>query len=82
MFQPTFLCLLQRACILFLLGLALNSMWDSTLENLRLFGVLQRFAIAYFVIAVLYIFLNRRSYGLPEVRLEYNLCLVNTAFME
>ena len=57
-------------------------MWGSTLENLRIFGVLQRFAIAYFVIAVLYIYLTRRSYGKPEVRLEYNKCLVNTAFME
>jgi hypothetical protein len=39
---------------------------------MRIFGVLQRFAIAYFVIAVMYIYLSRRSYGQPEVRLEYN----------
>lgn len=61
-----FLAVVRRACILFLLGLILNSMWGSTLENLRIFGVLQRFAIAYFVIAVLYIYLTRRSYGKPE----------------
>jgi hypothetical protein len=57
-------------------------MWGGTLENLRLFGVLQRFAIAYFVIAFLYIFLTRRSYGHPEVRLEYDMCLSNSVFIE
>lgn len=76
------MCFLQRACILFLLGLMLNSMGGSTLENMRVFGVLQRFAIAYFVITVLYIYLTRRCYGHPEVRLECNMCLVNTAFWE
>jgi predicted acyltransferase len=57
-------------------------MWGATLEELRLFGVLQRFAIAYFVITVLYIFLTRRSYGHPEVRLEYDMCLANKYFIE
>jgi hypothetical protein len=39
---------------------------------MRIFGVLQRFALVYFVVAVLYVFLTSRSYGQPQVRLEYN----------
>lgn len=59
----------RRGCILFLLGLMVNSVWGSTLQNLRLFGVLQRFGLVYFIVAVLSIFLTCRTHRTPKVPL-------------
>lgn len=49
----------RRSCILALLGICLNSKWmdfdqSDGLKELRLTGVLQRFAISYLVIAMMY----------------------------
>ncbi|KAF5282860.1 hypothetical protein FQR65_LT14198 [Abscondita terminalis] len=44
----------RRSCILFVLGLFLTSNWD--LDTLRVFGVLQRFGLSYFVVATTFIF--------------------------
>lgn len=41
------------------------------MQSLRLFGVLQRFGIVYFIIAVLFIFLTRRPYSTPKVRFQH-----------
>ena len=46
---------LRRVVILFLLGLLVNSFPLFHLHSLRVYGVLQRIAICYFVIAVLYL---------------------------
>ncbi|XP_021935257.1 heparan-alpha-glucosaminide N-acetyltransferase isoform X2 [Zootermopsis nevadensis] len=62
-----FLAVLRRASILFLLGLVLNSLWGSRLETMRVFGVLQRFGLVYFVVATLCVFLTCRSYRTPKI---------------
>lgn len=49
--------ILKRSLILMALGLCLNSKWlgdDEGLARLRLTGVLQRFSISYFVVALIY----------------------------
>ena len=46
---------LRRAIVLFLLGLLVNSFPHFRLDTLRVYGVLQRIAICYFVITVLYL---------------------------
>lgn len=43
---------LQRSCVLFGLGVMLNTLGvGAKMETLRVFGVLQRFGILYFVVA-------------------------------
>ncbi|KAJ4441630.1 hypothetical protein ANN_11488, partial [Periplaneta americana] len=61
-----FINVVRRACILFLLGLILNSSWGAKLETLRVFGVLQRFGIVYLVVATLSICFTCRSYKTYE----------------
>jgi hypothetical protein len=48
-----------------------SSSWGSKLENLRLFGVLQRFGIVYFIVTVLFIFFTCRPYSTPKVRFQH-----------
>lgn len=53
--QSILLHTLRRAVILFLLGLLVNSFPLFHLDTLRVYGVLQRIAVCYFVIAFLYL---------------------------
>jgi predicted acyltransferase len=53
--QSILLHTLRRAVVLFLLGLLVNSFPLFHLHNLRVYGVLQRISICYFIIAVLYL---------------------------
>ncbi len=53
--QSILLHAFRRAVILFLLGLLVNSFPQFHLHTLRVYGVLQRIAICYFVISVLYL---------------------------
>ena len=50
---------LKRAAILFLLGVVVNSFPFFKLEHMRIFGVLQRIAICYLVVGLLYIWDQR-----------------------
>lgn len=52
---------LQRAAILFVIGVALNGFPWYDLPTLRIYGVLQRIAICYFVAALLYLWLKPRT---------------------
>ncbi|XP_034948931.1 heparan-alpha-glucosaminide N-acetyltransferase-like [Chelonus insularis] len=53
--------IIKRSCILFFLGLCLNTLGtDSNLEHIRIFGVLQRFGVAYLIVALSYTLLNSR----------------------
>ncbi|XP_046753935.1 heparan-alpha-glucosaminide N-acetyltransferase-like [Diprion similis] len=52
---------IKRSAILFLLGLSLNTLGtNAQLENIRLFGVLQRFSVVYLIVALILVILNRR----------------------
>ncbi|KAL1139519.1 hypothetical protein AAG570_006502 [Ranatra chinensis] len=54
---------LRRSLILFLLGLCLNTLGiGANLNTLRLFGVLQRFSVVYFVIAIISIIFTFNDY--------------------
>jgi predicted acyltransferase len=50
---------LRRACILFLLGLVVNSFPFFDLPTMRYYGVLPRIALCYLVVATLYLFVRR-----------------------
>lgn len=50
------LYLFQRSLKLFLIGLCLNSINGPTVADLRLFGVLQRFGVAYFVVSAIHLY--------------------------
>jgi heparan-alpha-glucosaminide N-acetyltransferase len=71
--------ILQRSVQLFLIGVVLNSVWGSPLEQLRIFGVLQRFGVAYLVVSTVYILLWRDGSILPQNPLQracYDLLLI------
>ncbi|KAF5280991.1 hypothetical protein FQA39_LY05196 [Lamprigera yunnana] len=51
--RKIFINVLQRSCILFVLGLFLNA--SPNLEQMRIFGVLQRLGLAYFVVATCFL---------------------------
>ncbi|XP_043514120.1 heparan-alpha-glucosaminide N-acetyltransferase-like isoform X1 [Frieseomelitta varia] len=55
--------IIKRSILLFLIGMSLNTMSSGPqLETIRIFGVLQRFGLTYFVVALLYfIFMSRKS---------------------
>jgi predicted acyltransferase len=53
--QSIFLHTLRRTVIIFLLGLLVNSFPHFNLHTLRIYGVLPRIAICYFIVAVLYL---------------------------
>lgn len=54
--------ILKRSILLFLIGVALNTLGAVTqLEKIRIFGVLQRFGVAYLVVALLFLFLTPRK---------------------
>ena len=52
---------LQRSAILFVIGIALNGFPWYNLATLRVYGVLQRIAICYFVAVLLYLWLKPRT---------------------
>lgn len=45
----------QRSITLFVLGLCLNTVRGASFQNIRLFGVLQRFGIAYMVVSLIHL---------------------------
>ncbi|KAL0116312.1 hypothetical protein PUN28_011257 [Cardiocondyla obscurior] len=46
----------KRSLLLFLIGIALNTLGtNAQLENIRIFGVLQRFGIAYLIVSLMYL---------------------------
>ena len=49
----------KRACILFLLGIVVNSFPYFQLDHMRFYGVLQRIAICYLVVGLFYLWDNR-----------------------
>lgn len=52
----------QRSVLLFLIGVSLNTASTGPqLETIRIFGVLQRFGITYFIVATTYLCFARRS---------------------
>ena len=53
--QSIFLHTVRRAVIIFLLGLLVNSFPHFNLHTLRIYGVLPRIAICYFIVATLYL---------------------------
>ena len=59
--KKSFLNILKRSSILFLLGVFLNAYPYFEFENLRILGVLQRIAIVYFIGALLCILLNTKQ---------------------
>lgn len=59
----------QRSFLLFFIGIALNTLGtDARLANIRVFGILQRFGIAYMVIALMYTLKIHRKLGVVTVR--------------
>ncbi|CAB0037489.1 unnamed protein product [Trichogramma brassicae] len=49
------LAIVKRSLYLFFIGLSLNTLGGQTqLENIRIFGVLQRFAVAYLFVGIIY----------------------------
>ncbi len=53
--QSLFLHTVRRTVIIFLLGLLVNSFPHFSLHSLRIYGVLPRIAICYFIVATLYL---------------------------
>lgn len=54
--------MLQRSILMFLIGLSLNTVSTGPqLETIRIFGVLQRFGITYFIVALIYLCLMTRK---------------------
>lgn len=55
--------IIKRSVLLFLIGMSVNTMSSGPqLETIRIFGVLQRIGITYFVVAMLYfLFMSRKS---------------------
>jgi len=49
----------KRACILFLLGMVVNSFPYFQLAHMRFYGVLQRIAVCYFVVGIFYLWDRR-----------------------
>lgn len=63
-----FIAVVRRSCILFLLGVMLNTVGSNQLETIRIFGVLQRFGIVYFVVATISIFFSCRHCNTPKIK--------------
>lgn len=62
MIKSKFICMLQRSILMFLIGLFLNTVSTGPqLETIRIFGVLQRFGITYFIVALIYFCLMTRK---------------------
>ncbi|MFT5756048.1 MAG: putative acyltransferase [Alteromonadaceae bacterium] len=60
--------LLKRALIMFFIGLALNAYpFVTPFDELRILGVLQRIAIAYFFAGLLILFFNRRGIFISSI---------------
>ncbi|XP_014233728.1 heparan-alpha-glucosaminide N-acetyltransferase-like [Trichogramma pretiosum] len=56
------LAIVKRSLYLFFIGLSLNTLGGQTqLENIRIFGVLQRFAVAYLFVGIIYALMYRKD---------------------
>ncbi|XP_063979969.1 heparan-alpha-glucosaminide N-acetyltransferase [Diachasmimorpha longicaudata] len=54
--------IMKRGVLLFFIGLCLNTIGtQAQLEKIRVFGVLQRFGVAYLVVGIIYVLLSRRQ---------------------
>ncbi|KAL6439951.1 hypothetical protein ACFW04_002959 [Cataglyphis niger] len=54
--------ILKRSFLLFLIGVALNTLGtNAQLENIRIFGILQRFGISYLIVGLLYLLIPQQS---------------------
>ncbi|XP_076162011.1 heparan-alpha-glucosaminide N-acetyltransferase isoform X2 [Ptiloglossa arizonensis] len=61
--------IVKRSVLLFLIGVSLNTASTGPqLETIRIFGVLQRFGITYFIVATTYLCFARRSKKSPTER--------------
>ncbi|GAB0094363.1 Heparan-alpha-glucosaminide N-acetyltransferase [Sergentomyia squamirostris] len=60
---------LRRSLTLFAIGVCLNTIWGAQLENLRIFGVLQRFGVAFFVVASFHIIFRKVGNLAPQNRI-------------
>lgn len=58
---------LRRSITLFVMGVCLNTVNGGPLEKLRIFGVLQRFGVAYFCVATIHILLTKPVELQPQV---------------
>lgn len=56
-FQQINFYTLKRSATLFVIGLFLNTAYGATFGSIRLFGVLQRFGVAYLVVSLLHVIL-------------------------
>lgn len=65
--------LFQRSVTLFLIGVFLNSTRGPNLENLRIFGVLQRFGVAYLVVSSVFVLFVRPPGVAPQNRVKRSL---------
>lgn len=55
------LSILKRSFLLFFIGVSLNTLGtDADLATIRIFGVLQRFGVAYLVVGLVYTLMSRR----------------------
>lgn len=63
----------QRSLLMFLLGMSLNTIYGSNmLFELRIFGVLQRLAVAYLISAGFYALTAPKYYTPPRVSVRIN----------
>ncbi|XP_015126094.1 heparan-alpha-glucosaminide N-acetyltransferase [Diachasma alloeum] len=54
--------IIKRGFLLFFIGVCLNTIGtNAQLEKIRVFGVLQRFGVAYLVVGIIYVLLSRRQ---------------------
>lgn len=63
----------QRSFKLFCIGLCLNSINGPKMAELRLFGVLQRFGVAYFVISVIHLYFYTENIQLQSNLARHNI---------
>lgn len=82
-----FFKILQRTCIIFLIGLLLNwfPFYHKSFENLRLFGILQRIALAFGLAGLCLIFIRKKMQILLSsgiILLAYAACLTLFAINE
>lgn len=71
--KPLFTKIVKRFVLIFLIGLFLNAFPDFDFENLRIYGVMQRIAIAYLFGALIVVIFNYRQVliSIPVILLGY-----------
>lgn len=69
--KPLYLKIFRRTVILFILGLFLNTFPDFDLVNIRIMGVLQRIAICYLIVSILFLNTDIKLQGIIAVSLLF-----------